>query len=298
MFLREESRSEINKAGKRGSYKMHFFRCDHCGSEFSKRSAKRRLIEFPHHFCNVTCTQNASKKGGLIYNLKKSHCLEKYGTEHHLQNKEIQEKRITTCERVYGGRAPLSSAAIREKISKTNEERYGGHFSRSEKIKEKRRATCLEKYGVDSFSKTSNFKESINWNDLARKGFETRKKKGISNISKIEKLFGEFLERNFGTVESQVEVNNWAMDFYIPSINTYVQFDGDYWHGLDMSIEQLLESNKPQFHIIAKTKMRDALRQEWFSNNKMKLVRIRESDFKKKLYDRIINSIQGEIHGI
>lgn len=298
MFLRTENVILLDRLGKKHHSKECHFVCNQCNSKFTKRSPKKKFIEQPYHFCDKKCSNDACKRGGVIDLNKRANCIQKYGAEHHLQNAKIQQKRLATCEKLFGGRAPMSSQHVQEKTAKTNEERYGGHFSRNPEIKQKKRDTCMKKYGVDSFSKTEEFKEKIDWRDLTRKGFETRKKMGKSKISKIEASFGEFLKNHFECVENQVEVNSWWMDFYVPSIKTYVQFDGDYWHGLDALLEDLLKSDKPQHRVIAGTKMRDAQREEWFSAKGLKLVRIRESAFKKKQYDQILMLIKGNDHGL
>lgn len=294
MFLRIENVTNLNRLGRKNRFKLGHFKCDQCNLEFTKRRTEEKIINAPYHFCGKQCVIDASKKGNAIDKIKRKTCVKRYGAEHHFNNPEIQQKRINTCEKLFGGRAPLSSHIIQEKCSKTNEERYGGHFSKTQEIKQKKRETCLKKYGVDSFSKTCDFKEKIDWQNLTKKSFETRKKAGKSKISKIEKEFGDFLKKHFDLIENQVEMNNWWMDFYIPSINTYVQFDGDYWHGLNVSLETLLESEKPQYQVIAATKIRDAQREKWFDQQGIRLIRIRESEFKKKLYDQILNRILGE----
>ena len=298
MFLRIENITNLDRLGRKSHAKIGYFMCDQCGREFTKRRTEAKIINSPRHFCGRKCLSDSSRKGGALDIAKRETCKQKYGTEHHLKNPEIQQKRLDTCERLFGGRAPMSSRDVQEKTAKTNEERYGGHFSKNPDVKQKKRDTCLRKYGVDSFSKTSEFKDGIDWQDLTRRGFETRKKAGIAKISKIERAFGDFLKKYFDLVETQVEINNWWMDFFIPSINTYVQFDGDYWHGLNVSLNELLESDKPQNRVIAGTKIRDAQREQWFAQQGLRLVRVRESEFKKKLYDQILNTIRGGQDGL
>ncbi len=303
-FLKEQIFSEIVDKGNRSplriSYKTQFFLCDQCGKDFSRRSQKTKYINANYHFCKKECSIAASKKGGVIYKLKRKNCIEKYGVEHHLSSHEIQQKRISTCLEKFGGTAPMHSQVVKEKAVKTIIDKYGTHFSNVEEIKEKKRTTCLEKYGVSSYSKTDEFKSRIDWDDINKRGYKTRKKNGRSPISKIEKKFGDFLIQNFGAVDAQVEINNWLIDFFIPSLETYVQFDGDYWHGSNMSVEQLLEqaNEKPQFFTIAGTKIRDLQKVEWFLKNNKKLVRIKESIFKQKKYDEILSLLKEPSHGL
>jgi hypothetical protein len=39
-------------------------------------------------------------------------------------------------------------------------------------------------------------------------------------------------------------------------------------------------------------------KEAWFSQNNLRLIRIRESEFKKKMYDQILRTIHGECHGL
>lgn len=303
-FLREEKKCDVVDGGRRSAfkvnYKVQFFSCNQCGAEFSRRSSKKKYIGLPYHFCKRECSIDATKKGGAIDRAKRQYCLEKYGVEHHLSSDQIQQKRVTTCIERFGGISPMHSQKTKDKTAKTIIDRYGTHFSNTDEVKEKKKATCLEKYGVDSYTKTDEFKAKIDWSELNRKGYRTRKENGISPISKIEKKFGDFLRQHFGEIEDQTEVNGWLIDFYIPILDVYVQFDGDYWHGLDVTIEQLLEQadRKPQFSTIAGTKLRDQKKVEWFSQNGKKLIRIRESLFKKKKYDEILSLFKESSYGL
>ena len=293
-FLETNMYTEKNALGQSSHFKLSRFKCDQCEKSFEKRSAKNKYINSPHHFCSSSCAILSSRRGGIVYEFKRKSCLEKYGVEHHLQNEEIQKKRIDTCIELFGGRAPMSSEEIRKKSEKTNQERYNGHFSKTEKIKKKRRETCLKKYGVDSFSKTKEFKEKVNWQQVNTKGFETRKKNGMSPVSKIEEKFGDFLRSNFKDVHSQIQISNWWIDFYIPSKDVYVQFDGDYWHGLNKTTAELLSSKNPRDRVIAGTRERDRQKERWFEENGYKLVRIFESQFKKEEYREILKMIEGK----
>jgi hypothetical protein len=44
----------------------------------------------------------------------------------------------------------------------------------------------------------------------------------------------------------RLSTQDWPVDFYVKSINTYIQYDSEYWHGLDRSIDVMMAS---QIHV-------------------------------------------------
>ena len=69
------------------------------------------------------------------------------------------------------------------------------------------------------------------------------------------------------------------IDFYISSIDTYVQFDGVYLHGLDRSFEEISLFKNPRDKTILGTFKRDLLQAETFKSLGFILVRITDKDF-------------------
>jgi len=82
----------------------------------------------------------------------------------------------------------------------------------------------------------------------------------------------------------------WNIDIYIPEIDTYVQFDGIYWHGLDRSIDVIANSESPRDKIIYHKWKEDRAQDEWFKSQGKRLVHIFENDFKSDP-ERCINKI-------
>lgn len=75
--------------------------------------------------------------------------------------------------------------------------------------------------------------------------------------------------------------NLWNIDFFIPEIKTYVQFDGVYWHGLDRPIEIIRESNSKRDKTIYKKWSTDHEQDAWFEKTNRRLIRVTDIDFKK-----------------
>ncbi len=99
----------------------------------------------------------------IIANQKrKKTCLQKYGTEHAIQSKEISQKRANTNQKKYGGASPFSSKEVRERAQQTNLKRYGVPVAAmSPEIQNKCKKTNLERYGAESLMQLKWFQDRI-----------------------------------------------------------------------------------------------------------------------------------------
>lgn len=159
-------------------------KCSYCGKDITRNviNLNKGYIQVKDSFdiyCNGYCAAMNTKE------IRKKTCIEKYGTEHHLKNKEIIEKRKRhtiekygvdsvskldswkdkykqICNEKYGVDNVFQSEEVKNKIKETCLEKYGTEYAtQSNQIKEKIKNTCLEKYGVDSISKSDEWKESF-----------------------------------------------------------------------------------------------------------------------------------------
>lgn len=82
------------------------------------------------------------------------------------------------------------------------------------------------------------------------------------------------LEATYGAVETQVHLNQrWFADAYIPARSVYVEIDGSYWHRVDKSTEELIESSDLEG---LRRRARDLEFNSWCLRQGLKLVRIDE----------------------
>ena len=89
--------------------------------------------------------------------------LEKYGVEHALQSKEIQNKAKETCKEHYGVEHPAQSEEIQKLFVQTNLMTYGvENPSQSQIIKDKKAQTTMEHYGVENPFQAEEIIEKIN----------------------------------------------------------------------------------------------------------------------------------------
>lgn len=176
------------------------------------------------------------------------------------------------------------------KVQQTSLKRYGvSHHLSLASVKEKRHQTLTDRYGNGTHSYTNvsqipRFKETLNTPAAALKRHETMKRNGTYRTSKAEDACYEWLCMQFGEVERQIQIKNkrWLIDFYVKSIDTYVQFDGVYWHGLDRSIEEIRESKSPRDVQIHKKWLTDREQDRWFATQGLNLVRIND-----QIWDRL-----------
>lgn len=185
----------------------------------------------------------------------KQYALDTYGVEHHMKSEVFKQEFKQAYFEKNGVENPLQLASVQEKI----------------------RQTCLDKYGVTNVYQRP---------DLVEKCMQAKINNRSHSTSKVEQDAYEILCQNFGDVEQQKVIfyresknTYWVIDFYIPKYDTYVQFDGVYWHGTNHTMEELKEAKKngdKSAGMQIKAKHRDNFQNAWFNKNNMKLYRIIE----------------------
>lgn len=286
--------------------------CDECSIEFERRRLDHRLM----HFHSKECYQISMKFGRAreyviasmtdeVLDKKRQTMLSRYGVATTLSLPGIQEKIRDICHRKFGGNSSMADPAIRAKkeqtflklygtkvpiaycenvISKsiaTQVERYGDIFTRTQAYLDVYRSSSLERWGFEHPMQSNDVKSKIDFQTSWAKQHETKKRNGTYSSSKIEQQFGDLLACTFPDIERQVIVNGWSIDFYIKSTNTYVQFDGVYWHGLDRSLDEIKKHLNVRDVTIQKEFERDRLQDIWFAQQNMRLIRITDKEFKQ-----------------
>lgn len=272
-FIKFEKRKHVDRLKRSHSSEWTIATCDLCEKEYSQRRRTRHKSEESCgnslFFCCKEHQNQAKRSGGKLSEKYKSAVKEKYNVANIFQLREVKEK-----------------------ISKIQEIRYGGQGFKSEKISSKIRATMKERYGFENAMHVDSIVDSVDWKMAAKKQHKTKKKNGTYRQSKIELKFGKFLKEHFDIVKSQALTNGWLIDFYVPEINTYIQFDGVYWHGLDRPIKQIRESKSSRDKQILKGVARDKKQNKWFKANKLRLIRITDQEFSKEDFSSIIKKIK------
>jgi hypothetical protein len=218
-------------------------------ADFEKRLQKRKETNLKNH--GVEWPQ----KLDLTKQKMKDTNLEKYGHECTVHSETF----FDVVRESWGGNSPRKMPGVSEKIKKTNLERYG-----------------FENYGATPQAIAARKKPEVQ----ARR-FETLKKNGGLKCSKIELDCRNNLEVLFGETISQVLINGWWIDMYVSSLDVYVQFDGDFWHGLDRNLEDIKTSTRAIDKVIYRKFVRDREQDEWFCSNEKKMIRIIESAYRQ-----------------
>jgi len=314
MYLGVEKIVKKDSWNRTSTKHVHKFQCDECGKSYDLyRNRKRRL-----HFCSKSC-KNASKllqrlitdvcieryggRGNASIELKlknQTTCLKIYGASHPWKNDDVHEKCMVTTENLHGSRGYFGTKNYKKALK---ENWNVDHSMHSGEIKEKHRNTCLANLGVEyplqssismkKMNETCNDKFGVKWgfqiescirnshtNEAHKKRHETLKKNGSYTKSRWEDRFHEFLCSRFSIVERQVSMNQrWAIDFYVEQLDSYVQFDGVYWHGLDRDENEIKNSTNKRDKTIFKKFLTDKTQNEWFKEQNLKLVRITDKEF-------------------
>ena len=169
-----------------------------------------------------------------IYHIKESN-FKKYGVENPFQSNIIKDKIKNDCFQKYGVYHYNQTKDNQKKIQETNLKRYGNvcslHGNNQQKIEE----IFLSKYGVKNPKQLQIFKD---------KDIQTKILNNTYGKSKIEDLIYNRLLELFKDVKRQYKSKQYpfACDFYIPSKDLYIEYQGYWTHGKEPyigSIEQL-----------------------------------------------------------
>ena len=222
------------------------------------------------------------------------------GCENVFQDPEIKDRSRQTNLENRGVEYPTQSVDVINEMKNTNMMKRGVEFVfQDPKVKEDIKNTNLKKRGVENPSQDPEVKNKkietcrrnhnvdypMQSKDIMKKSLDTfaQNKNGENKTSKEEIKFKKFLEEKFlqHNVISQSRVENWLIDFHIQQLNTYIQFDGTYWHGYEGNVDIFLPPpvNKREKGIY-RTIIEDIKQNNWFEENKIKLYRLTNKEFK------------------
>ena len=171
-----------------------------CSCSDTLRLEKYKITHNKNYGCNWPA-QNIE-----IFNKQKQTKLEIYGDEYGLKH-AMQ----VFCHK-YGVNAPIQVKEIKNKISNT----------------------IFEKYNVKWYLSSDKINAIRNNTDIMNKIYMTKKKNHTFNFSKIEKEFRNYLEDNYKNdyeYQYKSELYPFNCDFYIKSLNLYIEIQGSWTHG-------------------------------------------------------------------
>jgi negative regulator of replication initiation len=235
-------------------------------------------------------------KAAIVKERAKETIKARYGVENPGQAEELKEKMRATCEERYGVEYVFQDPVFKAKAKATNVERYGvphhaqtparraaqSLVGRNPVFRAKSQNTLLIRYGVTSPLKLPLTRLRSASNETQAKRHETMKRNGTYGKSLGEDRLFEILQKMFPETRRQERIGRWSIDFYIPEKDTYINFNGDYWHGRGRSESELLSSVNPRDAVILGTQRRDAARRRWFLKQSKRFIEVWESDFCKE----------------
>ena len=196
---------------------------------------------------NKVIKTKTEKYGDPFYNNPEkfhSTMMNKYGVVSYSQTEEYQEKSKKTCLEKYGVEYSFQSDNNKEKSKKTRLEKYGDeNYSNREQAKK----TIFEKYGVENPFASSKIKEKCSktmeekygskfyvlTEEFKKKAHISKKNNGTYGKSKDEEYIDKLLCEKFDTIKRQYvsDVYPFDCDFYIPSLDLYIEYQGFWTHG-------------------------------------------------------------------
>jgi len=255
--------------------------------------------------------------------------LKKYGVDNPAKNREVQAKTANTCLEKYGVTCILLNKKVQEKVIQTNLKRYGvDNPAKNREVQAKTTNTCLEKYGV----KGSSQKDITNYDKWYDKEFIEKNfldDSGFIMVKKMEKFFGVWdvtvynkfkqlnIKCNKNTKTSHYEeeiyeflqsigieniirndrdlISPLELDFYLPDYNFAIEFNGIYWHSVEMGKDRLYHLNKTKACEEKGVQLLQIWENEWIKNPQ-----IFKSILKAKLHklDKLCGARQCKIHEI
>lgn len=220
------------KFGREGFANYCCRKCMSVGASITKKNNPNFVSNFSKPEVKEKIKQTCIKRYGVsnVFYLKEIHekakqtKLERYGDENYNNIEQFKK----TCLEKYGCSVPAQNKEIREKQIKTLFEKYGGYFNKEQVSK-----NIQEKYGVEWFTQTDVIKEKNNTIEAREKQYKTKKKNKSFNTSKQEKECLELISKIYPNVIVQYRSEKYPFncDFYIPSIDTYIEYNGSWTHG-------------------------------------------------------------------
>ena len=196
-----------------------------------------------------TCLQRygvtSPLKSEIFKQKSKETCLQKYGVEYTGQIPEKIEKTHKACLEKYGVDSVFKVQKFRNQSLDTCIKKYASdeddinsivNIGQLKYVKDKIKNTCLEKYGVENHMQTQYYKNLISSilssNEIQEKIYNTKLLNNSFNISYQEDVCFDLLKEKYSDCIRQYksELYPFNCDFYIPSLDLYIEYNGSHYH--------------------------------------------------------------------
>lgn len=184
--------------------KDHHTSCPVCGKDMIWNSTR------PVEPCSKECKKELTRRNNLT----------KYGVEHPMQNKEVQEHHRQAMLDKYGVESPLQSDEIKQRAIATNREKFGVDWAiGSEELTRKSMDTMLEKYGSTGTLGSENLRAKVKNTMIERYGQPDPNK-----VSSIRNRIADTNLQRYG-VENAMQNE----DICMSAIKTRIENYGEFW---------------------------------------------------------------------
>lgn len=206
--------------------------CKVCGNK-TKYDSEKYYLETGYFYRPYCCSKCAAQETKIK---NKETCLKKYGVEYISQYEGFREKVKETCLKKYGVECNLANKDNIKKQQRTCLEKYGTIYpNKNEIVKEKTRKTLLDRYGVKCGYNKPDVMARMKSKESQLRRFEALKRNKSYVKSIPEEKLSDLLIEKYGenNIERQFisEEYPWHVDFYIKSIDTYIELQGMWTHG-------------------------------------------------------------------
>jgi len=208
-----------------------------CSNNYDVVIAKRRQTTLLHYGVEFPSSSDEIKE-----KIKET-CIKKYGQTSFLTTKECRN----TMKEKIGVDYPFQSKEILIKCKETLIDKYGvDNYAKTDECAKKIKETCIERYGVDSWSKTMEFRKMMhnNKDSINDKRFHTKERNGTLHTSYEEQNLYNELKKVYPDALTQYKSETYPFlcDFYIPSEDLYIEYQGYPSHG-NKPYENTIEDN-------------------------------------------------------
>ena len=278
-------------------------------------------------FCSCKCSMNSNETKEAY---KKS-CIDKYGVDNPMKNKNVVDKGKETCRNKYGVVRASLLKEYQDKVKETNMKRYGvevplqnkeinkkwhetcyvnfGTYSplANKEIYNKTEETTYKKYGVYCVFNTKENREKLLSEKTKQKRYETLRRNHTFNTSKIEETIYEKLIDIYSKSDILREYKDkdrypYRCDFYIKSLDLFIEVQGYYTHGKEpynpnyinhqILVEKYKERYGPNCQAITIWTIKDVEKRNKAKENNLKYLEIFHKDILKIKQDiTILNLI-------
>lgn len=215
---------------------------------------------------------NIQKEQCKLIQQRKAACFKKYGGPAPACSKIIRKKQENTMRKRYGVSNIAQSPYFKKKYKQVMNDKYGvdnyfqtqeckekthatfikkygtPYYCQTEECKSKARKTSLVKYGETSYTKTKQYREFLSKNAsiFQKKIYDTKKKNNTFTTSKQEKKVLDLLVNKFPDTKYHYSSEKYPFtcDFYIPSLDLYIEYQGTWTHGAKNCREPFNKNNK------------------------------------------------------